>query len=675
MIKLCAFADEYGSSLEEQIEGLKANQISLVELRSIDKINIASITLEQAKYIKQTLDDNGIAVWSLGSPIGKVDIATSFDEHLAKLRHLCELAKIFNTTRIRMFSFFNAYNEGEKVFASLQKMVYVAKEYGVDLHHENEKEIYGDTIARVKEIIENVQGLKYVYDPANFIQCEQNGKEALKALFDKMSYFHIKDVIAKTGEIVPAGKGDGAIRDLVTMIGDKDMTLTLEPHLALFDTYASIDQTELKHKFVFKSKKEAFNSAVDAIKNVLYSAGFVNQDGCYIRDTRVVRYGVIGLGNIGTLHLDNFFANNSIPNSVVTAIADVNPTKIENTLKRFPQGKFEIYTNGSDLIERGNVDAVIVAVPHYQHPTLSIQALKKGLHVVCEKPAGVYTKQVKEMNEIAQKSKGLFTMMFNQRTNCIYRKMKEMVDQGLIGDIKRINWIITDWYRAQSYYDSGDWRATWSGEGGGVLLNQCPHQIDLLQWITGLMPTKIHSFVHFGKWHDIEVDDDVTAYLEYPNGATGVFITSTGDAPGTNRFEILGTKGKLVAENSNLVFYQNEIDEREFCKTYKGGFGAPKAQKIDVQTDGENLQHVGILRNFTNAILNKEPLFVDGKEGLKGVILMNGILLSGWLGQTVNLPFDDEVYLYELEKRIKNSRRKDVATDVIFEMESSFNRK
>ena len=371
-----------------------------------------------------------------------------------------------------------------------------------------------------------------------------------------------------------------------------------------------------------------------------------------------VRYGIIGVGNIGTVHAKILTQEGLIPDATLVAIADLKPERIEAIKEKYPSLELETYSSGKELIERANVDAVIVAVPHYAHPELTIQALKKDIHVICEKPAGVYTKQVKEMNDVAINSKSLFTMMFNQRTNSLYRKMRELILNGEIGSIKRINWIITDWYRSQSYYDSGDWRATWSGEGGGVLFNQCPHQLDLLQWVTGMMPHKIHAFCHFGKWHNIEVEDDVTAYLEYPNGATGVFITSTADAPGTNRFEVLGTGGKLVAENDKLTLYKNKIDERIFNREYKGGFGQPEFEVIEIKNDGLNLQHVGIIRNFTNAILGKEQLFVQGTEGINGVILMDAMLLSSWLGKTIELPFDDELYLKILNEKIQNSTLK-----------------
>ena len=387
---------------------------------------------------------------------------------------------------------------------------------------------------------------------------------------------------------------------------------------------------------------------------------------------KTVKYGIIGLGNMGSGHIASFFKEGNVPNAEVVAIADRKPDKVQRICDKYPQAKFDCYSEGADLIDKAGVDAVIVAVPHYQHPELCIRALKRGLNVICEKPAGVYTKQVKEMMAVAAESKSLFTMMFNQRTNCVYRKMREMIAGGEIGTVKRVNWIITNWYRSQSYYDSGDWRATWAGEGGGVLFNQCPHQLDLLQWVTGMMPAKIHSFCHFGKWHKIEVEDDVTAYLEFPNGATGVFVTSTADAPGTNRFEVLGTGGKLVVENDKLTYWKNEVDERVFNEEYKGGFGEPKYTVSEVETDGKNPQHSGILRNFTNAILGTEPLFVDGKEGINGVEIMDAMLLSTWLGKAVDLPIDDDLYLKLLNEHIAASVKKEGVTETVLDTSGTY---
>ena len=393
-----------------------------------------------------------------------------------------------------------------------------------------------------------------------------------------------------------------------------------------------------------------------------------------------VRFGIIGVGNMGSSHSKTLLRGD-VENGILTAICDLKKEKTDKVLAMEFEGAKDVavFTDYKEMLNSGLCDVIVVAVPHYDHPRLTIDALNTGHHVICEKPAGVYTKQVKEMNEVAAKSDKLFAMMFNQRTNCVYRKMREMVQNGDIGEIKRVNWLITTWYRSQSYYNSGGWRATWKGEGGGVLFNQCPHQLDLLQWVTGMMPNRIHSFCHFGKWHDIEVEDDVTAYLEYENGATGVFITSTADTPGTNRFEIMGEKGKLVCEDIKvngkhhdfLKFYKLEQSEREFNATYTGGFGEPKHEIIEVETDGENPQHKGILNNFANAVLGIEPLFVDGKEGIHGVELMDAMLLSTWLGETVSLPIDDDLYLNELNKRIASGRSKE-DINVVLDTEGTY---
>ena len=381
-----------------------------------------------------------------------------------------------------------------------------------------------------------------------------------------------------------------------------------------------------------------------------------------------VRLGIIGVGNMGSGHAANILAG-KCPEIELTAVADRREARRQWAKDTLPEGT-SIFEEGSDLIQSGLCDAVHICTPHYQHPTLAMEAFAAGLHVMCEKPAGVYTKAVREMNVAAEKSGKVFAMMFNQRTNCVYRKMHEMVHSGQLGELKRVNWIITDWYRTQIYYDSGDWRATWEGEGGGVLLNQCPHQLDLLQWICGL-PKTVQAFCQEGKWHDIEVEDDVTAYLQFANSATGVFVTTTGDAPGTNRFEVTGTLGKLVCENDKLTFWKLAQDEREFCRTATEGFAQPQCQQVEVETDGENLQHVGVLNAFAGKILHGTPLVAEGTEGLGGLTLSNAMHLSSWLGRAVDIPFDEELFLSELNKRRATSRKKE-SKDITFSTEGTY---
>ena len=385
-----------------------------------------------------------------------------------------------------------------------------------------------------------------------------------------------------------------------------------------------------------------------------------------------VRLGILGIGNMGSSHATKLVAG-ECPEIELTAVCDVKPERLE-WAKETLGDSVARFASAEEMMDSGVIDALVVAVPHYDHPKYSIMAMKRGLHVLTEKPAGVYTKQVLEMNAVADECNVVFALMMNQRTNCIYRKMREIMQSGELGEIRRTNWLMTNWYRSQAYYDSGDWRATWSGEGGGVLMNQCPHNLDLWQWICGL-PVKVYTKMHFGKWHDIEVEDDVTTYVEYENGATGVFITTTGDDPGTNRFEIVCEKGKLVAGIDNLSMWKTDISEPEFSKTNTAPFGKRTFTFTEnVETDGLNPKHMGVFNAFASAILHGTPLVADGREGIRAVTLSNAMHLSAWTGKEIDLrTFDHELYYEELMKRVATSRRKEtVATTVAADMSSTF---
>lgn len=383
----------------------------------------------------------------------------------------------------------------------------------------------------------------------------------------------------------------------------------------------------------------------------------------------MVRMGIIGIGNMGSAHAISI-TEGKVPGMQLNAVCDLKVSRKEWSEEKLPKS-VAFFHDASELFASGLIDAVLIATPHYDHPRLAIEAFSHGIHVICEKPAGVYTKQVREMNEAAEKSGLVFAMMFNQRTNHLYRKMHELVKSRVYGQIKRVNWIITDWYRTQAYYDSGEWRATWEGEGGGVLLNQCPHNLDLLQWICG-MPARVMAHCHEGKWHDIQVEDDVTAYLEYENGATGVFVTTTGDAPGTNRLEITLEKAKLVCENNNLTIFELEISEREYCFTAKEGFVKPGGKYAEVETDGQNPQHVGVLCAFAGHILHGTPLTAKGVEGIHGLELSNAMHLSSWLNQAVTLPIDEELFLTELNKKRAAARVKNTVKETVFDTSGTY---
>lgn len=365
-----------------------------------------------------------------------------------------------------------------------------------------------------------------------------------------------------------------------------------------------------------------------------------------------VRLGIIGYGNMGTDHCRNV-KSGKIPGMELTAICDIADARAAAAEKAYPD--ITVFDSATKLFKSGLCDAVLIAVPHYDHPTLAIEAFDYGLNVITEKPAGVYTKQVLQMNKAAEKSGKIFGIMYNQRTNPMYQKIRKMVQSGELGHIKRISWIITDWYRPQAYHDSGSWRSTWKTEGGGTLINQNPHQLDLWQWMFG-MPDKLTSFVSFGKYYDIEVEDDVTAYLEYENGTTGTYITSTGEAPGTNRLEIACDMGKIVVENGKMIFNRNVVSEREFNKENTQPFGKPEDWKCEIPVNGSGEQHVGILKDFTRALLKGTELLAPGIEGVKGLTISNAIHYSAWTGSTVDVKnFSHEDFYNILQQKIAAS--------------------
>jgi len=384
-----------------------------------------------------------------------------------------------------------------------------------------------------------------------------------------------------------------------------------------------------------------------------------------------LRIAIVGYGGMGSYHASNI-ANGLIPNTELCAACDISPARLEAFKSQFPQ--LPVFDNATDLFKSGLCDAIIIATPHYAHPTIAVEAFSYGLHVMSEKPAGVYTKQVKEMNEAAAKSGKVFGVMFNQRTNPVYQKLRQMIQRGDLGHIKRITWIITDWYRNQAYHDSGAWRSTWSGEGGGTLINQNPHQIDLWQWLFG-MPDKIYAKVSFGKYYNIEVEDDVMAYFEYDNGTTGEYITSTGEFPGTNRLEIACDMGRVVLENNQITFDRNIISEREFNRTTTDPNVNLECWSCKVSADqpGGGEQHVGILKNFASAILNGTELIAKGEEGIRGLTISNAIHLSAWTGETVDVKnFPDDRFYELLQEKIRTSTYVKKSSNIVIDHNNTF---
>ena len=372
-----------------------------------------------------------------------------------------------------------------------------------------------------------------------------------------------------------------------------------------------------------------------------------------------VRIGLIGLGIMGSMHAQSLTV---LENAGLAAVCDIDHERADRFAAEY---NVPAYYNYQDLLAKAEVDAVMIATPHYFHTTISIAALGRGLHVLTEKPLAVHTRDGQKMIDAYEAARQkasrerrpepVFAIMFQQRTLGYWRKIKQMLDGGELGRLVRATWLITDWFRTQSYYNNGGWRATWKGEGGGVLLNQCPHNLDIYQWFFGL-PARVAGFASIGKYHQIEVEDEVTGYFEHPNGMVGHFITTTAELPGTNRLEIVGENGRLVFEDGRLVFFHNQSSMLEFIKTAAGGFDKVFGQSAELPYEPvEGAGHALVTEAFASAILHGGPLVAHAPDGLKSLMLGNAMMLSSFLGRPVDLPFDPDLYANRIEELAKTS--------------------
>ena len=372
-----------------------------------------------------------------------------------------------------------------------------------------------------------------------------------------------------------------------------------------------------------------------------------------------VRIGIIGMGNMGRFHANDLL-DGKVPRGVLAAVGSTSPHKLEE----YKEKGVQIFGSGEEMIASGAIDALLIATPHYQHTSLGVAALEAGLHIMVEKPISAHKADAERLiAAAAARPDQVFGAMFQLRVEPRYQKIRELVQGGELGDLVRVLWIMTDWFRSEAYFQSGGWRAPWKGEGGGVLLNQCLHQLDAMQWITG-MPSQVRSHVGIGKWHDIEVEDDVTCYMEFANGASGAFITSSGETPGSNRFEIAGTKGRLILENDTLTLTRNEVPSDEWCKTSKIGFQKPETTVEEIPIPGADAAHATLMTNFVNAILDGEALIAPGVEGLGSVELANVMVYSGLLNESVDLPMDGEAWEAKLNELIANSTHEKKVVEV-----------
>ena len=350
-----------------------------------------------------------------------------------------------------------------------------------------------------------------------------------------------------------------------------------------------------------------------------------------------VRLGIVGLGNMGKAHLSNIRAG-KVPGLRVTALCES-----VGTLPQLLEGEAP-FTDVNAMIHSGKIDAILICTPHFSHTTIGIEALTNGLHVLVEKPISVHKADCERLIAAHTDKSKVFAAMFNMRTNATFKKVKDLIESGEIGTVRRVHWEVTNWFRTNYYYATGGWRGTWKGEGGGVLMNQCPHNLDLFQWMFG-MPQRVRGFCQFGRFHEIEVEDDVTAVLQYDSGMTATFVTSTGEAPGVNKLEISAEQGRItVTDGTKIHFQRNRQPMSKFCMEAEAAFAMPESWHIDIPVSDAGGQHVEILQNFTNAILKGEKLLSPAEEGIYSVELANSILLSTWQDKTIELPMSSADY-------------------------------
>ena len=385
-----------------------------------------------------------------------------------------------------------------------------------------------------------------------------------------------------------------------------------------------------------------------------------------------IKIAVIGVGMMGGPHVRDI---ESLDNAELVGICDTIQVRADQLAQKVGVPAFYDH---QELLNAVDLDAILIATPHYDHPPIAMAAFERGIHVLTEKPIAVHVQAARELiaayeTALNKTPKLLFGAVFQLRTYGFWRKIKSLIDEGELGQLMRATWIITDWFRTQSYYDNGGWRATWKGEGGGVLLNQCPHNLDLFQWFVG-MPSRVAGFASIGKYHNIEVEDEVTGYFEYNNGMIGHFITSTAESPGTNRLEIVGDKGKLVFEEGELIFYRNRKSAFDQIKNAAGGFETVENWKsmIPYQHHGQSGHRI-IIENFANAILHGAELIAPAVEGINSLALGNAIMLSSFLGNAIDLPLDAEAYAAQLQELIANSRfEKTVVEHEVMDVKGSF---
>lgn len=367
-----------------------------------------------------------------------------------------------------------------------------------------------------------------------------------------------------------------------------------------------------------------------------------------------VRIGIVGTGGMGLGHCQ--FVSARVPETVLTAVCDRREDLAQSAGEQFGVPYF---VEPSEMFQSGLVDAVLIATPHYFHAPVAIEAFQHGLHVLVEKPLCVAVSEADRVLDAWRRSGKKFAIMYQQRVRPENRLARQLIEDGFLGEVRR-TLLLTCWYRTQAYYDSGGWRATWAGEGGGVLINQAPHYIDLLLWLGGV-PSKVYGHTRT-QLHEIETEDEAFAFLKYPNGAHGYLYATTNEEPGQNLIEICGERGKIQLYNGKLQAWRLAHPIREFTCTAEGMWDSIPAEPVAIELPppAEIGDQPALIQNFARAILYDEPLLAPGEEGIYAVELINALILSSKRAKPVALPVDRAEYdalISELKAQSKPKTR------------------
>lgn len=618
MVKLSGFGDEIAKDFEDQLREMRKMDINFIALRNLWGVNVLNLSVRQKLKARMLLRQYGMGLSEIATPLGKVLITDNWEEEWARYEKAIEMAHYFKCRRIRIFSYYFPGDEPSQKYRSevirrLKEMATRAERENLVLLHENEERIYGEDGIHVRDLMKSVDSgaFKVAFDPSNFVSIGSRPyTQWWDMLKDDVIHLHVKDK-KLGGAQVPAGEGDGEFPAIMRALVDRGYIgfAVMEPHLAQAGQFTGFSGPRL------------FAQATDKFRALCDSVGM---------NHRQVRVGVIGAGFIGGFHATSMQA---VPEAHLVAACDVVDSPKLGELRELYN--IEVYTDPREMLKRKDVAAVTVCTPSGLHGKVAVQALRAGKHALTEKPMDIGLKKADEMIAIAR-AKGLKLGVISQhRTDPGIVELKEAVASGKLGQVILAEAYVK-WYRSQEYYDSGGWRGTWKLDGGGALMNQGVHTVDMLQWIVDSPVESVFAQAATQTHKRIEVEDLAQALLRFKSGAMGSITASTSVYPGLpERIEITGTKGTMIVEKDKVIFREIAGEAKGASKGDEDddyGVGAADPKAIS------NRGHITQIQDFCRAIIEDRDPLISGEEGRKPLEIILAVYESARLDKRVHLP-------------------------------------